>query len=68
MEYTLSVALCFIHVVIAPSDRHVCKRVRLAGAWACLAEGLGLSSVEVERVKGQGKLSSQMRYNVERLY
>jgi len=37
MKCTLPVALCFKPLVIAPSGRHVCERVRLACAWGCLA-------------------------------
>lgn len=38
MKNSLNAPCCFIHGVIAPSGRHVCERVRLAGALAWQAE------------------------------
>jgi len=52
--------------VIAPSGRNVCERVRLAGAWDCLACVRGFAGGL--RASARQFVCSQMRYNVSRVY
>lgn len=61
MKNALLVALCFKPLVIAPSGRQVCERVRLAGALACLACARRFAGGL--RASARQFACGQMRYN-----